>query len=71
MKTNLLKFYTLAFVLLSNFMLFAQPGQNNDGGNLEGNDAPPTSINGKIIWLAILGILFISFSLRKSYKKSN
>ena len=71
MKTNLLKFYTLAFVLLSNFMLFAQPGQNNDGGDLEGPDAPPTSINGKIIWLAILGILFISFSLRKSYKKSN
>ncbi len=70
MKTNLLKFYILAFVLLSDFTIFAQPGMNNDGGNLEGEDAPPTPINGKIIWLGIVGVLFAIYSLNKFKNKA-
>lgn len=49
----------LAFMLVSNFVVFAQPGSGGQGeGGPEGTDDPPTPINGKLIWLAIVGISF-------------
>jgi hypothetical protein len=70
MKNNLFKIYILSFFLLADFVAFAQPG-DDDGtpGGLEGNDPPPAPINGKLIWLAILGILFAFYSIKK-YKKA-
>lgn len=69
MKKNLLKFYALTFVLLSDFVMFAQgPGDNDEDGNLEGEDAPQAPINSKLIWLAIVGILFAVYTYRRNKK---
>ena len=47
---KLLKFYLLTFVLLSDFVAFAQPGADQGGGGLEGGDPLPVSapINSKM-----------------------
>jgi hypothetical protein len=67
MKNNFFKLYLLSFVFLSDFMLFAQPGQDQPGGGLEGDDPPTASINEKLIWFGIVGILFAFYS----YKRKN
>ena len=64
MKKNLLSFYIFAFLFFSDFILFAQPGDESDGDPLEGDDAPPAPINGKLAWLAIAGILFAIYTYR-------
>lgn len=59
------KFYLLTFLLFSNFLLFAQPG-DDDGGGLEGDDTTPAApINTKLIWLGILGVLFAWYMYRQ------
>ncbi len=63
--SKLLKFYLLAFILLSDFVVFAQPGDDDGGGGLEGGDPQPAPINGKLILLAITGILFVLYTFRK------
>ena len=65
MKKNFLNFYIFAIVLFSDFVMFAQPGDDSDGGDLEDDDAPQAPINGKLIWLAIVGILFAVYTLRR------
>lgn len=69
-KKNLFKFYIIASMLLFDFVAFAQggPGDDDDEGGLEGDDAPPVPINGKLIWLAITGIVFAIYIYR-SYNK--
>jgi len=62
---NLLKFYILIFVLTSDFVLFAQPGDDDGGGGLEGDDPQPAPINSQLILLAIVGVLFVIYTLRK------
>ncbi|MBC7605716.1 MAG: hypothetical protein H7199_02000, partial [Burkholderiales bacterium] len=69
MKNNLFKIYILSFFLLTDFMLFAQPGDNDGTGGLEGNDPPPAPINGKLIWLGIAAILFAFYSYQRKTKK--
>lgn len=65
---KLLKFYLLSFVLLSDFVAFAQPGDEDGGGpgGLEGGDPQPAPINGKLILLAIAGLLFVFYTYRKN-----
>ena len=65
---NLFKLYILSFVLLSDFVAFAQPGDDDDGGGggLEGGDPEPAPINSKLIVLAILGLLFVLYTYRKN-----
>jgi len=70
MKQNLLKFYLLGFFLLSDFIMFAQPGDDDDTGGLEGDDPPATPINSKIIWLLVVGILFAVYTLNKNKKRA-
>jgi len=70
MKNNLFKIYILSFFLLVDFVTFAQPGDDDGSGGLEGNDPPPAPINGKLIWLAVLGILFAFYSFKKYRKVS-
>jgi hypothetical protein len=48
--------------------MFAQPGNDNPGGDLEDDDPPQAPINGKLIWLAITGILFALY-VYKSKKR--
>lgn len=62
-----LKFYLFAFIMLSNFVVFAQ-GEEDENGDLEGGDPQPAPINSKLFILAIIGILFAIYSY-KNYKK--
>ncbi len=70
MKNNIFKTYLLIFFLLVDFIAFAQPGDDDGGGGLEGNDPPPTPINGKLIWLGILAIVFAFYTFQKRFKKA-
>lgn len=63
---KLLKFYLFSFILLSDIMVFAQPGDDDGGGGLEGGDPQPAPINSKLILLAIAGVLFVIYSFRKN-----
>ena len=65
MKNNLLKLYIIAFFFVGEFYSFAQPGTDNPDGDLEGTDAPPTPINAKLIYLAIIGIAFAFYFFAK------
>lgn len=68
-KKNLFNWYIIATMMLVDFVAFAQggPGDDDDDGGLEDDDAPPVPINGKMIWLAVAGILFALYIYR-SYK---
>jgi hypothetical protein len=65
------KIYILAIVLFSDFALLAQPGSDDGGGSLEGNDAPAAPINGKLIWLGIIGLLLLFITFPKKEKLLN
>ena len=67
---NLYKLYILAFVLLSDVMLFAQPGDDDGTGGLEGGDPPAAPINGKLIWLALVGIVFVFYYFNTKRQKA-
>ena len=69
MKKNLLNIYIFTFVLFSDFIMFAQPGDDDTGGGLEDDDPPPAPINGKLIWLAVAGILFAIYMYRNNRKE--
>jgi hypothetical protein len=64
------QFYLIAFVLLSDFVMFAQPGDDDGGGGLEGDDTPAAPIDGKLIWLAIAGILFSVYYFKSKQQKA-
>lgn len=65
MKNKLFQLYLLTFFLLVDFVAFAQPGDDDGSGGLEGDDPPPAPINGKLIWLAIVGLVFAFYSIKK------
>ena len=67
MKNYLLKIYTFGFIVLTNVSIFAQ-GNDDDNGDLEGNDPPAVPINSKIIFLMIAAIVysFYLYNKRKS-----
>ena len=65
---KLFKFYILSFIFLSDFVAFAQPGDDDGGGGLEGGDPQPAPINSKLILLAITGMLFVFYTYRKNRK---
>ncbi len=69
MKKKLFKLYILGFLVLSDFIMFAQPGDDDGGGGLEGDDPLPTPINGKIMWLALAGLVFVIYTIKK-YRKT-
>ena len=65
---KIVKFYILSFVLLYDFIAFAQPGDDDGGGGLEGGDPQPAPINSKLILLLIAGVCFAIYTLRKNKK---
>ncbi len=62
------KLYILTVVLLSNFSVFAQPGDDDGGGGLEGGDPNPAPINSALIYLLIFGVLFAMYTIKKNRK---
>jgi hypothetical protein len=67
------KFCLFSFVLLSDFVVFAQPGDDDDegtSGGLEGGDPAPAPINGKLIVLLLLGLIFAFYKLKNVTKKA-
>lgn len=72
MINKYLKIYLYATVMLGDFLMFAQdPGTDleDENGEIDGSveDAP---INGKIIWLAIAGIIFSFYYFKNMHKSS-
>ena len=49
---------------MNGFVLFAQPGDDDAGGILEGDDAPVAPINSKLIILALIGIVFAVYTFK-------
>jgi hypothetical protein len=68
MKTNLLKYYVAAFYFCSTFVLFAQPGTDDQGGGLEGDDVPGVPIDDYIWEIGLLGLILAILKLRIMYK---
>ncbi|MEK8180981.1 hypothetical protein WMW71_11580 [Flavobacterium buctense] len=66
---NIFKFYILSVILLSDFTMFAQPGDDDGGGGLEGGDPAPAPINSKLILLLIVGLSFAFYKLKLNSKK--
>ena len=58
MKKRVLHIFLITFFIFVDFVAFAQPGDTDGSGGLEGNDPPPAPINGKLIWLGIVAIIF-------------
>lgn len=71
MINKCLKIYLYATVMLGDFLMFAQdPGTDLEDENGEINGTVEGApINGKLIWLAIAGILF-SFYYFKNIKRA-
>jgi hypothetical protein len=60
-RTNLL----IVFLLLWDVALFAQtgPGDEDTSGTLESEDTPAAPIDSHLIWLGILGTLYVLYFL--------
>lgn len=58
----------VAFFLLHDFRLFAQ-GDEDNNGDLEGNDPPAAPINSKLLCLAVVGILFAFYTYNNRKKQ--
>ena len=71
MKTNLLKYYIVAFYLCSTFIAFAQPGSGSSDGPLDGDgDTTPLAPIDDYVWvLAVVGLLFVFLKFRAIYKQ--
>lgn len=67
---NTKKLYLLAVLLLSDVIMFAQPGNDQGGGGLEGNDPPPASIDSLVLVIALIGTLFVFSILKPQNKKA-
>jgi hypothetical protein len=81
MKNNLLKYYTLAFYLCSNLVIFAQ-GPSTEGGvetddqtvlgstsAVESDDAAAAPIDTYLWILALVAILYVFFKYRAIQNK--
>ena len=68
MKNKLLKFYIITFFLLSEFVLFAQPGANDNTSTLESGDTVAAPIDNYIWVLALMGLLLV-FTKFKTFQK--
>ena len=68
MKKIILQSFLLLTFLFLDFVAFAQPGgpgSDDSDGDLEGED-PAAPINGKLLWLAILGVAFAYYTYKKT-----
>ena len=68
MKNKALYLFLIGLFLLVDFAAFAHPGDDDGSGGLEGNDPPPAPINGQILWLGLLAIVFAYYTIQR-YRK--
>lgn len=69
---KLFKLFLLVFLLLSDFIIFAQVGEESDGGDpLEDTGDPqPAAIDAKLIYLLLVGLLFAIYTIQKRRKRA-
>lgn len=63
MKSNLLKFYATLMMAFISFISYADP--LNPPAD---DDPPPAPINTKLIWLAVVGIVFAFYYFNQKSK---
>jgi hypothetical protein len=68
MKNRVSYSFLIIFFLLFDFIAFAQPGDGSGDGGMEDNDPPPAPINGQLIWLGILAVIFAYYNIKR-YRK--
>lgn len=68
MKNNLLKYYIATVYFGSTFIMFADPGTDDEAGTLENTD--PAPINNYVWVLFALGILLMFLKFRAMQKQS-
>lgn len=78
MKNSLLKWYMFAFLFVGSFVMFAQTTDPDDDEACVGPDCPPlegdqdtdpTPINAKLIYLAIVAVVFAYFYFKNNSQK--
>ncbi|MFP9099057.1 hypothetical protein ACLI09_08385 [Flavobacterium sp. RHBU_24] len=74
MKNSLLKWYMFAFLFLGNLAVFAQTPDNDCGFpdcHVENdNDTNATPINGKLIYLSIVAIIFAYIYFKRNNQRN-
>jgi len=70
MKTSILNIFIFIFLLLSDFIAFAQP-TDDEFDELQGGDEPAVTINGKLFWLFLCGVLFAFYKYNQSLNSKN
>lgn len=73
MKNNLLKSYLAAFCFCSTSILFAQPGTDDTGSDLEGTgDTTPTApIDDYVGILTLVGLSLVFIKVKANQNKEN
>lgn len=61
MKNKYKTLLTLLLFFLSDVLLFAEPGSTDDSGTLEGEEPPAGPIDSNLIWLGIMGTLYVGY----------
>lgn len=59
----------MVFYICSTFILFAQPGTDDNGSDLEGPDAPAAPIDDYVWGLALIGLFFVFHRIMGNVKK--
>jgi hypothetical protein len=71
MKNKIIEYILISFCLLSNLLLFAQPG-DTDGtptDNLEGTD-PAATIDSMLLLIVVVAVVFGFYFVKKSQQKA-
>lgn len=63
MKNSVLKIYITIVCLFSNLLIFANPGDESDTGNLEGGD-PPAPIEDYLWILAVIVVVYAFWKIK-------
>ncbi|WP_310558240.1 hypothetical protein [Flavobacterium sp.] len=70
MKNTIVKIGLTIVCLFSNLLLFADPGDESDTGDLEGGDAFPGAPIGDYIWVLALIVVVYAFWKLKAAQNS-
>lgn len=65
MKNKFFHAFIFLTMLFSDFRMFANPNDDSDGDPMEGEDAPPAPINGKIVFLLIAALAFAFYIYKR------